>query len=244
MIMGDAKKDTPPCPVTFGGTRVRHGLTPADCIYIDNPWCFALAHDVPQAGPEFCGFHSMKLQVKGQREIIAASFEKLELFVQGTVGASGTLSLARVTDTLAEANVAMLEAMLKAGVEIWHSVVPSVSAVVIPWGFIVCEKAVNAEDVFGLRWTCIGDSAPPPFLKLASYMAPDGQGAKANSTAALLAKVLKAMEPKDKPVALAPASLSGSSKDGKSGKETPVDVKREGANKVSKMPVSKKQRTK
>ena len=99
---------------------------------------------------------------------------------------------------------------------------PSGSAVVIPWGYIVCEKACNAEDVVGLRWTCIGDEASPPFLKLASYMAPDGQGAKSNSTAALLAKVLRAIETKDKPVALEPASQSGGGKGG----DKPIKIRR------------------
>ena len=138
--------------------------------------------------------------------MVVASFEKLELFVQGTVGSSGMLSLARITDTLAEANVTMLEAMLKAGVEIWHGVVSAGNALVIPWGHIVCEKALNAADVVGFRYTCIGDNASPSFMKLAAYMAPEGPSAASNTTSALLVKVLKAIESKDKPLQIEPAS--------------------------------------
>ena len=194
LLSGGAKTSAPPCPVAFSGTKVRHGLTPADCQYIDNPWAFALAHNKPQAGPEFCGLHSVKLQHHGQRAVVIASFEKLELFVRGTVGIGGTVSLARVVDTIAEANVATLTAMLQAGCDISRGVQEEGIALLVPWGCIVCEVAQNSDDVCGVRWTCVGDSTNPSFDNLASYMVPaDAQQLKSNNTAALLAKVVAAL---------------------------------------------------
>ena len=166
-------------------------MAPTDCNYIDSSWYFAMAKHQPSAGPEFAGLHSVKMQVLGHRRVLVAEFEKLETFMRGTIGANGTLSLARITETLAEASIEILTAMLTSGVEIWDGLVEEGHTLLVPWGFIVCETCVNQQDTAGFRFTLIGDEASKGFLNLASYMMPTGgQTLKQNTTGILLKKVV------------------------------------------------------
>ena len=127
------------------------------------------------------------------------------------------MSLARVVDTIAEANVATMTAMLQAGCEIWRGVQEAGTALLVPWGCIICEVAQNFDDACGVRWTCVGDSTNPSFANLASYMVPaDTQQLKSNNTAALLAKVVAALAAPAgaAPLRALPAPPSGRPADG------------------------------
>ena len=91
-----------------------------------------MAKDAGSFGPEFCGLHSCKVQVKGQRRVLCAEFSALVVNVKGTIGVGGTLALGKIVDTLAGANSQMLQAMIVAGVNIYEAVVEECEALVMP----------------------------------------------------------------------------------------------------------------
>ena len=136
----------------------------------------------------------MKHQVSGSRRVLLAEFSKLETFAKGTIGSAGTLTLGRITEVISEARVEVLSSMLTARVSIFEATIEPGQALLVPWGYIVCEQCVNQEDTIGFRWTLVGDDASDGFRQLAAYMLPASGGVQGHSTSLLLKKVLDAID--------------------------------------------------
>ena len=183
------------CRVNIENATVRMGLTGADLQYIDTIWHWANHMDAKSAGPEFCCFNSFKYTKHGQRPVLCIEFETAESFVKATLGQGSSLTMQKNVDTCAEIDVKTLVSMLKVGVNIVFTTVPEGSGLFVPWGWITAEQNNNGKDSSGYRWCLLGDDAPSCFRKIANYTMPDDpRKVKANSTAALLAKVLEALK--------------------------------------------------
>ena len=124
----------------------------------------------------------------------------------------------KVIDIFAEADEKIVAAFIKAKVPLIQGVIPEGKGLFVPWGWVTAEKNDNNADSAGWRWTLVGDSGSENFDKLCSFSVPqDPTSLKANSTAALLSKIVDAINndgvPTSSPLALKSTKASATKKE-------------------------------
>ena len=68
----------------------------------------------------------------------------------------------------------------------------------IPWGWAVCECTLNNTNNAGLRWTDVRSAGTPGLNELIKVIAPKPDEVKANTSTALLLKIVKGMAKAEK----------------------------------------------
>ena len=152
MVLQGQRGNVPACPIVVENTKIMNGLNATDQGYLKCPWTFALKAACTSAGPEYPAATSVKSQHQGSRTLVVADFEQLWKFAKSSCRQGAVITVKRIVDLLSLADKEMIEAMLKAGVTIWHGVVPEKATASVPWGKLVVERAENTADVLGFRW--------------------------------------------------------------------------------------------
>ena len=160
--------------------------------YINSPWFWASSAAMHACGPEFAMLGSLKFTALGERLVVMAPFDRLEVVFRQHLEDTGEDATTNVTpqtvcDLFSEATELQLASMdftvrTRAG--------PG-SLLYVPWGWVVCERTINGKLVIGLRWLSVSDWCSPALAALATLVLPGaGDKIKPNSSVGFLQRLL------------------------------------------------------
>ena len=98
-----------------------------------------------------------------------------------------------IKDLWLEAGASALKLMIDGGVRVFQATRVAQTVVRVPWGWLVAEKALNGEDVKGIRWPLMSQPMAAGFKELPMLLTPSNHAQmKQNHTQAMLGNVLLA----------------------------------------------------
>lgn len=196
MVVGDDKLALlSTCPLPSEALELCKHLSPADVKFLDCLWIWAYSTSMCAAGPEWSSLGSVKHQTKGKRAVFCVECSALLDFAKTYHARGAGVTFASIIDLIAEADVAVLRALKAAKVPVCYSVVERGMVLHVPWGWLLCEKAVGTDIVAGIRWGSYSDTATPGFAELGAMNLPGNKASvKANSTLAFVSNLFQAFE--------------------------------------------------
>lgn len=103
---------------------------------------------------------------------------------------------------LSECSESELDALQAKAPVVAQQVVPKDTMLLVPWGWIVVERTLNAEIVSGYRWMLLSDTLSDSFKCFANRLLPqDLAGVKVQIGAHFVMKVVQQLVPAEKTAA-------------------------------------------
>ena len=122
-------------------------LPPAGSDDLRKLWYFHLVVSARFAGPEFLPHGSVKINIYGQRAIVAVDLHKLHECL-GPLQPNGSLfAFWELSGLWANVDVAFVSSMLEAKVPMMRFTAIGNTSVRIPWGRLTAERCFNDIDV-------------------------------------------------------------------------------------------------
>jgi len=174
------------------GKAIAAKMGAADRIYLGKSWMHGCEAEERMVGPEYAFLTSMKLQVKGSREVKLASFEDVFTAVRKTKADTATWSLQEALNVLGQMNDQKdFDSLCENGAVFVGKVEPS-QMLVVPAGWIVISNVLNKVDNLQLRWVRLPCALNASFTLMVKMLIDDPATVKTNSAQAFLVKVFQA----------------------------------------------------
>jgi len=174
------------------GKAIAAKMGAADRIYLGKSWMHGCEAEERMVGPEYAFLTSMKLQVKGSREVKLASFEDAFTAVRKTKADTATWSLQEALNVLGQMNDQKdFDSLCENGAVFVGKVEPS-QMLVVPAGWIVISNVLNKVDNLQLRWVRLPCALNASFTLMVKMLIDDPAAVKTNSAQAFLVKVFQA----------------------------------------------------
>ncbi len=157
------------------------------------------------AGPEFALVGSAKYQVSGERLVMATAFHDLLQYFLTTQAGGGNFTVQQVCDKFADLSDQTVKDYTG---KIWSARVSKNQMLLLPPGFVICERSLNNEACFGYRLMDFRPKLNQSFVSLIdTYIPQDSKMVKANSSAQFLVKIVQAMKSSDAPTTISSVKL-------------------------------------
>jgi hypothetical protein len=168
-------------------------MLPAEKTYIESPWTYAFDSTMKCAGAEFCFLSCAKLQVSGNRLVVAAQYDEVQEYHASTQAPTATPSYDEVLQFFSTLTTDMQDVFTK--IKFHAMVVVPNDVLIMPAGYLVAEKTLNGLTNTGLRWMMVTRNTHPSFKALKKVVIPkEPRLIKPGSAASLLVKIDKAIE--------------------------------------------------
>ena len=185
----------PKCPLVFHIQKVRRHLSVIDSNFIDSVWHYGLGADREHVGMEHLGLGSVKLGLSGVRRVLCLDFGQLLKFCRAGAAKGATVTMGHVQNVLKTADAHVVQALCTAKVNMSAADLQPGEALLVPQGYIVCEKTLNGQDHWGVRWTPMCQTVTESFADAVSMLLPtDLSKISSNSTMSLTLKFLQALK--------------------------------------------------
>lgn len=118
---------------------------------LNRVWHFAYSNNMKAVGPEFHFLPALKWNHKGERLTFMTPMNELGRYVAKKSPPGTMMTIARLSNYVTESSAETWHDLV-ATVPMYHVKVEAQTLLYTPGGFLVVEKTLGDEDVFGLRW--------------------------------------------------------------------------------------------
>ena len=128
---------------------VKH-LAVAEQRYCKGPWVWHCSATMKYCGPEFAMVGSIKWAMKGDRMVMATRFSAALAYYRTTVGGSAEITVTQVCQCFSNLTDKDIAAYTTTR-EILFARVGRNQALMLPLGYIICERVLNNTPCWGFR---------------------------------------------------------------------------------------------
>ena len=176
------------------GKVLRSNLSAGERNYVTAPWMFAYAPTMKACAPEFGFLGSIKYTIRGDRRVAMCPFHELLGYVIKEHG-DPKMTLQNVCDFFSEiGDNAKLMKFLEHVPGTCFCRCEVGSCIIVPWGYVVAEEALNSSEVVGIRWVMVSDKTNMGIASLAQFLMPPDGKVKASSAVGFLLKLIQMSE--------------------------------------------------